>query len=90
METGSRRIEIFSAGCPVCDRVVEEVRASACSSCEVEVLDMEDAEVEARARELGVVSVPAVAVDGQLASCCRESGPDLEVLRRAGLGRPRD
>lgn len=88
MATARRSIEIFSAGCPVCDRVIEEVRAAACPSCDVEVLDMEDPGVEARARELGVASLPAVAVDGELAGCCQGSGPDLDVLRRAGLGRP--
>ena len=90
MTSPPRTIEIFSAGCPVCDRVIEEVRAAACSSCEVDVLEMDDPGVEARARELGVASLPAVAVDGELAGCCQGSGPDLEVLRQAGLGRPLD
>lgn len=89
MTTSRRSIEIFSAGCPVCHRVIEQIRARACHFCEVEVLDMDTPEGEARARELGVASLPAVAVDGELAECCQGRGPDLGVLRQAGLGRPR-
>lgn len=81
-----RRIKIFSAGCPSCDDAVTLVRELACDSCEVEVLDMADGKVEARARRLGVSSVPAVAVDGTLAPCCKRGGPDAETLRRAGVG----
>lgn len=82
-----RRIEIFSAGCPLCARVVREVEAKACPSCEVIVLDMSEAHVAERAESLGVHSVPALAIDGVLAGCCAGRGLDWEVLRAAGLGR---
>lgn len=84
----TRTIEVFSAGCPVCEPVVEQIRDAACPSCDVEVLDVNEPESTRRARELGVASVPAVAVDGRLAGCCEDGGPDLDVLREAGLGRP--
>ena len=48
------------------------------------VLDMNDTGVAARAKELGVGSLPAVAIDGRLASCCAGRGPDLARLREAG------
>jgi hypothetical protein len=82
-----RKIEIFSAGCSVCEEVVEQVKAAACPSCEVIVLPMADAGIAARAKSLGISSLPAVAIDGKLASCCSGRGVDLEVLRAAGLGR---
>jgi hypothetical protein len=82
----TRKIEIFSAGCSCCDETVHMVRRIACGSCEVEVLDMKDAVVAGRARELGVRRVPAVAIDGRLADCCRGAGPTEEVLRAAGVG----
>lgn len=84
-----RRVEVFTAGCGVCDDTVQLVRNLACESCEVVVQDMHDADVARRARELGVRSVPAVVIDGQLAACCAGSGPDAETLRAAGLGSPR-
>ncbi len=83
-----RRIEVFSAGCPICEETVALVRRLACPDCEVTVLPMSEPAVAARARELRVRSVPAVAVDGRLADCCAGRGPDERALRAAGLGQP--
>lgn len=83
-----RKVEIFSAGCSCCEETISRVQNMACPDCEVAVLDMNDAEVAHRAQALGVHSVPAVAIDGKLASCCAGRGPDEAVLRRAGLGQP--
>lgn len=88
MTKRTRVIEVFSAGCPACRETVEMVKRMACPSCEVHVLDMHDAQVAGRAKSLGVRSVPAVAVDGRLASCCAGRGPDEATLRKAGLGSP--
>jgi glutaredoxin 3 len=83
-----RKIEVFSAGCPVCNEAVEMVRRISCPSCEVTVLDMKDPEVAERARELGIRSVPAVVIDGRLADCCAGRGPDEAALKAAGIGKP--
>ena len=84
----TRKIEIYSAGCDACDRTIARIRERACPSCEIVVLEMKDAAVSARARDLGIESVPAVLIDGVLADCCAGRGPDMAVLERAGLGRP--
>ncbi|MDF1552860.1 MAG: thioredoxin family protein [Deferrisomatales bacterium] len=89
MSDTKRLVEVFSAGCPVCDEAVERVKNLACKSCDVRVLDMHDPAVAERARNLGVRSVPAVAVDGSLASCCAGRGLEEVALRAAGLGAPR-
>ena len=83
-----RTVEVFSAGCPVCAETVRLVQRIACDSCDVRVLDMNDAEVSNRAREIGIKAVPAVVVDGELAECCRGAGPTEQALRDAGIGRP--
>ena len=83
-----RKIEVFSAGCPVCDETLKKVQAIACTSCEVEVLDMQKEEVSVRAKQLGVRSVPAVAVDGKLLDCCAGAGPQESDLIAAGVGEP--
>ena len=83
-----RKVEVFSAGCPVCEEVVQLVQKLACPSCEVTVLDMNDIEVAKRAKSLGVRVVPAVVIDGKLADCCSRAGIDTQVLKQAGLGRP--
>lgn len=83
-----RQIEIFSAGCPVCDETIELVNRIACASCEISVLDMHDKQVAARAEKLGIHSVPAVAINGKLADCCSGRGVDEKTLRDAGIGQP--
>ncbi|UTW52507.1 thioredoxin family protein [bacterium SCSIO 12827] len=81
-----RKIEVFSAGCGLCEETIEMVNKMACSNCEVSILDMKDAGVAAKAKELGVRSLPAVVVNGVLASCCAGRGPDEAALRAAGVG----
>ena len=81
-----RKIEVFSAGCPACEDTVKLIHEIACESCDIIVLDMHDPKVSAHAKSLGVRSVPAVAVNGKLAGCCAERGPDAASLRQAGVG----
>jgi hypothetical protein len=83
-----RRIEIFSAGRPACEETITRIQDLTCPSCEVVVLDMKDTGIAQRAKDLGVRSVPAVAVAGKLADCCTGRGPDEAVLQAAGLGQP--
>lgn len=83
-----RTIEIFSAGCPACTETIALVNSIICGSCTVEVLDMQNNDVAKRAKSLGVRSVPAVAVNGTLATCCATGGVDKSALREAGIGVP--
>jgi hypothetical protein len=83
-----RSVEVYSAGCAVCDDAVKRIKAIACPSCDVTVLDMSEPAVARRAAALGIRSLPAVVIDGTLADCCAGRGPDEAVLRAAGLGRP--
>lgn len=84
--TAKRKVEVFSAGCPACQTTIELVNRLACPSCEVSILDMNDINVAKRAHDLGVRSVPAVAIDGQLAACCTGWGVQEQALLAAGLG----
>jgi len=84
--TNRRRIEIFSAGCPACEAAIKLVNSIGCPSCEIEVLDMHKDAAAATAKQYGVRSVPAIAVDGKLADCCAGRGVDEVSLRSAGVG----
>jgi glutaredoxin 3 len=84
----TRQIEIFSAGCPICEQTIELINRVACPSCNVTILDMRDPQVASRAKSLDVRAVPAVVIDGTLADCCAGRGPDEQTLRAAGLGQP--
>ena len=86
--SNTRKIEVFSAGCPLCDEAEKKVRELACLSCDVTVLNMKELTTMERAKQLGVQSVPAVAIDGKLAGCCTGEGIDEKVLQDAGLGKP--
>lgn len=84
-----RKVEVFTAGCPICDETVQLVQRIACDSCEVEVLNLSDEQAAKRAKVLGIRSVPAVAIDGELARCCVGNGVREEALLSAGIGQPR-
>ncbi len=81
-----RKIEIFSAGCSACDEAIQTVNRIACSSCEIEILDMHQPSVSERAGTLGIRRVPAIVIDGRLPECCVAGGVDEQVLRAAGVG----
>lgn len=85
-----RNIEIFVAGCPCCGDAVETVEQLACDNCEITVYDIaegcETNECREKAEEYGIKRVPAVVVDGQLASCCATDGVDPDVLSEMGVG----
>ncbi len=81
-----RKIEVFSAGCAACTETIELVNQIACESCEVEVLDMRQDDVAARARQYGIRTVPAVVIDGKLSDCCAGRGVEEGSLRAGGVG----
>jgi len=85
-----RKIEIYSAGCSICNDVIDQVREAACKSCDIVIRDMMLPEVQRNAAGLGILSLPAVVIDGTLANCCSGRGVDLDVLRQAGLGQPKE
>lgn len=76
----AKTIEIFSAGCPTCQETIEMVKKLA-GQHEVHVRDMQHHETASQAKRLGIRSLPAVVVDGKLAGCCADRGPDEHVLQ---------
>lgn len=81
-----RKVEVFSAGCGCCEETIALVKKIACPSCDITIHDMNQPGIAARAKQLGVRSVPTVVVDGKVADCCSGRGPQEETLRSAGLG----
>jgi len=91
MSTEKRRVEVFTAGCPVCDEAVKLVKELAtCESCEVTTYNLaeacETAECLEKVRAYGITRVPSVVVDGVLAECCKGGAVTAEGLRAAGIG----
>ena len=82
-----RQVEVFTAGCPVCEPAVQTVRDLACPDCEVTVYNLNESGVE-RAAEVGVKTLPSVVVEGRIVSCCDNRGPSRQELAEAGIGTP--
>jgi hypothetical protein len=81
------KIEVFIAGCPLCDDAVKTVRETACPKCEVTIYNLNEGEGKAEAERYGVTRVPSVVVNGRLAECCTSSCKvDGAVLRAMGVG----
>ena len=78
-----KKIEVFTAGCAACGEAVDLVKRIAGSTHDVEILDMHQADIAARAQRHGIRSLPSVVIDGKLAGCCAERGPDETILREA-------
>lgn len=83
MATQKHTIEIFSAGCATCNDTIEMVRKIAAADHDIHIHDMHNGDTAARAKQLGIRSLPAVVVNGKLAGCCAGRGPDEHVLREA-------
>jgi predicted DsbA family dithiol-disulfide isomerase len=52
-------------------------------SHELVIHDMHKSETASKAKQYGIRSVPAVVIDGKLASCCAGRGPEENTLRAA-------
>jgi glutaredoxin len=84
--SNKRKVEIFSAGCPVCQETIDLVNKIVCPSCDVTVLDMRDTVIAEIAKTLGVRSLPAVVINGKVADCCTGPGISEAALRAEGIG----
>jgi len=80
-----RQVEVFIAGCPVCEPAVRLVQETACPDCEIVIHDLHESGQE-KAAQYGIRAVPAVVVEGRLLSCCQNAGPNREDLVAAGIG----
>jgi glutaredoxin 3 len=83
-----RQIEVFTAGCGVCEEAVQLVQRLACSNCQVTVHNVtkETKALRDKVKKYGIKRLPSVVVDGKLASCCTGGGVDAEALRALGVG----
>lgn len=85
-----RQIEIFTAGCPLCDPVVKMVKELTCDQCDIQIYDLvkqcEDKTCLGKLEDYHVKKIPAVAVNGKLLSCREDQEITREELIRSGVG----
>ena len=85
-----RQIEIFTAGCPVCEPVVALVKETACENCEITIHNLseqnENTDGITKMKKYGVKRLPAIAVNGKLINCCKNVEIVKDDLVNAGIG----
>ncbi|MCM4157986.1 thioredoxin family protein [Gramella sp. AN32] len=85
-----RQVEVFTAGCPLCDPVVKMVKELACGNCDVQIYDLvkqcDDKTCIAKMKEYNLKKIPAVAINGKLLDCYKDSAITKEKLIEAGIG----
>ena len=92
MPTEKRRVDVFTAGCPLCEEAVDLVQSLVCPSCDIRVYDLragcDTNECREKLRDYGITAVPAIAVGGMVLDCCRQGPLSAHTLRAAGIGQP--
>jgi len=69
------KIEVFSANCPLCNKIVDEIEAGMCTGCQLIVYSV--TEKPDLARDYGVRVVPTVIIDGEVKI---EGRPDIPFV----------
>ena len=81
------KIEVFTAGCKFCSSVESQVREVVTDQHEVVVYNLGVSDTyndySKKAETYGIKSLPAVVVEGNLLSCCKQDGFRKEQLAAA-------
>jgi glutaredoxin len=84
----NRKVEVFTAGCPLCEDAVRMVRELVCECCDLEIIDLNKGcrSCLNRASAYGIHHVPAVVVNGKLVGGSVQQPITREALVAAGIG----
>lgn len=89
MNINKRKVEIFTAGCLVCNPVIDMIKS--CDNCDITVYDLvkqcESKECLSKVQQYNIKRLPAIVVNGELLSCCKDKGITKEDLIKAGIGK---
>ena len=78
----TNKVEIFTAGCSLCDETVEEVK-NIFSEKEIIIYNLIKALDLNKAKEYEIYRVPSVVVNGRLLNCCKNNKVDKKELTEA-------
>jgi hypothetical protein len=61
-------IEIFSANCPLCKHITDDIQIGKCESCKQIVYDINNMteDIKVKMRDYGVKAVPTTVIDGDI------------------------
>jgi glutaredoxin len=74
-----KRIEIFTADCPICKEAIEMIKREACSECEIIEQRCIGNECCESAKGYGIKAVPTIVVNGKVAFVGK---PTLEEVKK--------
>jgi hypothetical protein len=80
------QIEIFTAGCLVCEPVVQLVKDTAGVNCDITIHNLSELYDVDICKKHNIKRLPAVAVDGKLLDCCKNIDITKKDLINAGIG----
>lgn len=75
-----KRIEVFTADCPLCKDTLELIRKEACSKCEIIERRCSGNECCEPAKNYDIKAVPTVVVDGKIAIVGKPTLEDVKKL----------
>ena len=82
-------IEIFTAGCPVCNPVVKLVKETAKDNWELIVYDLakqhNEKSLTDKIRKYGINRIPSIVMDGKLLACCNNEITRQDLIKE-GIG----
>lgn len=77
------RIEIFTAGCPLCEETAKEVKNNF-SENEIIIYNLyESRKAGEKSKSYGINKVPAVVVNGNLLNCCKNDKVNIKEITDA-------
>ncbi len=61
-------IEIFSANCPLCRHIIDDIQIGKCQGCNQTVYDVNNMtnDIKRKMRDYGITSVPTTIIDGNI------------------------
>jgi hypothetical protein len=64
----NRTIEIFSAGCPLCRHIIDDIQIGKCQGCNQIVYDVNKMtdDIKRKMKEYSITSVPTTIIDGSI------------------------
>lgn len=75
-----KRIEVFTADCPLCNDTLELIRKEACSECEIIEKRCSGDECCQPAKDYGIKAVPTVVVDDKIRFVGKPSLVEIKSL----------
>ena len=74
-----KKIEVFTADCPLCKETLELIKKEACTECEVIERRCSSDECCTSTKDYGIKAVPTIVVDGKIAIVGK---PTLEEVKQ--------